>query len=435
MLRNASLIPSVVKKIKTEDFYREAHKMIFDAIVALDAGGKPVDPALVVNQLVTLGTLEKVGGESYLIDVMEKVPVPLNAVHYAGIVLDYSMRRALCMEGARIMQGATDMSTPSVDILTSFEKEVGECRSRLVAGERIDILELAKRVASQMEMYKSPEKRGLTTGYIDLDRLMGGIKKQHFIVIAGRPSMGKSSLAFNVSRNAVGLKKKVLIVTLEMSDEEVLYSMAISGAHVNSNRIRDGFATGEEIARVILSLGTLTEGFLWIEQPKTNDLYEIRALVKEHHGQHGLDLVVIDYLQMMEVASGAQKKRFDSNRQQEVATISRTVKMMTRELDVPIIGICQLNRGSEGRDDKRPRLSDLRDSGSLEQDADTVLLLYRDDYYNKDSPNPNVCEIEVSKNRSGRTGVVETLFLRDMLKFENLSSVAEGSFGQEGRFS
>jgi replicative DNA helicase len=173
-------------------------------------------------------------------------------------------------------------------------------------------------------------------------------------------------------------------------------------------------------------LGALTEGFLWIEQPKTSDLYEIRSLVKEHYAQHGLDLIVIDYLQMMEVGVGAQRKRYDNNRQQEVSTISRTVKMLTRELEVPIIGICQLNRNAEGREDHRPRLSDLKESGALEQDADTVLLLYRDDYYNKDSPTPNICDVEVAKNRSGRTGVIETVFLRDMLLFENKADLPVG---------
>jgi replicative DNA helicase len=203
--------------------------------------------------------------------------------------------------------------------------------------------------------------------------------------------------------------------------------MAVSHSHVNSNRIKDGFATEEEIQRVMMALGVLVECDLWIEHPKTNDLYSIRALVREHYRRHGLDLVVIDYLQMMEIGSDhSQPRRKNENRQQEVSAISRSTKMLATELDIPVIGVCQLSRAVEARDGHRPRLSDLRESGSLEQDADVVLLLYRDDYYNRDSQTPNICEIDVAKNRSGRTGVIETVFLRDMLLFESKADMPVG---------
>lgn len=426
MLRDPRLISVVAQKVKAEDFYRDAHRTIFTAITELDMAGKKPDLSLLAEQLKGDGALEKAGGSAYLVKIMEEVPIPLNAAHYAQIVLDYAMRRAAYCELQKVGQTAADMSCPIMDILSSAEKGIGQCRERLSAGERLDINALAHRVFDQIESYKYPDKRGLVTGFLDLDKLMGGIKKQHFIVIAGRPSMGKSTLSFNIARKSVEVKKKVLIVSLEMGADDVLYSMIMAYSRVNSNRIKDGFATDEEVQRLALSMGAFTEfGCLWIEEPKQNDLYAVKSLIREHHQSHGLDLVIIDYLQLMEVGSSGKQKRYE-NRQQEVSTISRTIKMMTRELEVPIIGICQLNRGAEGREDHRPKLSDLRETGALEQDADTVLLLYRDDYYNRNSPTPNICEVEVAKNRGGRTGVIETVFLRDMLLFESKADIPVG---------
>ena len=424
------MIPVVAQKIRVEDFYRDAHRVIFDAITKLDMEGKKVDLTLLAHQLKEMGTLEKAGGEMYLCDVMEKVPVPGNAAHYAGIVLDYAMRRAACFELMKVGQSASDMSVQVVDLLSAAEKGIGQCRERLSAGEKIDINTLAHRVFEQIESYKYPEKRGLVTGFCDLDKLMGGIKSQHFIVIAGRPSIGKSTFAFNIARKAIETKKKVLIVTLEMGAIDVLYSMVMAHARVNSNRVKDGFASEEELQRILLAMSSFIDnGGIWIEEPKVNDLYAVKSMIREHKQSHGLDLVIVDYLQLMEASSsGGPKKRIE-NRQQEVTTISRTFKMMTRELEVPIIGICQLNRGAEGREDHRPKLSDLRESGSLEQDADLVMLLYRDDYYNRNSASPNICEIDVAKNRGGRTGVVDTVFLREMLAFENKSDIAPGFDG------
>jgi replicative DNA helicase len=418
-LRDPRLIPSVAQKVRAEDFYRNSHQKIFEAVVKLDMAGKSADLSLLSQQLKENGTLEEAGGDEYLCKVMENVPIPLNAAHYAGIVLDCAMRRAAVRELMRVGQTASDMSIPVADVLAVAERGIGQCRERLSAGERLDIMALSKQVIEQIESAKYPEKRGLVTGFADLDKLTGGIKQQ-FIVIAGRPSMGKSQFSFNVARKAVEANRRVLIVTLEMSAVDVLYSIVMAHAHVNSNRVRDGFANEEEIMRVTMAMSWLIESNkLWIEEPKQNDLYAMKALVREHRQSHHIDLAIIDYLQLLECGGSSGKQRRYENRQQEVTTISRTIKMMSRELEIPIVGICQLHRGPEGRDDHRPRLSDLRESGSLEQDADIVMLLYRDDYYNRNSASPNICEIDVAKNRGGRTGVVETVFLRDMLRFED----------------
>ena len=427
ILRDNRLIPAVVQKVRVEDFYRDAHRVIYEAILKLDIEGKPVDFSLLENKLKEAGTLEKAGGREYLLKVLESVPVPVNATHYAQIVLICATRRAAITALMTASHNLTDESEPVPDLLSDAEKGIGLCRERLSAGERIDLDKLAREVFDQIEAYKYPEKRGLGTGFLDLDKLTGGIRKNHFVVIAGRPGLGKSQFSFNIARKAIALKKKVLVVSLEMTAHDIFYSMLVSEARVSASRVQEGFSSEEELQRMLIATGCILDSkCLWIEQPRNNDLYAVKALIREHHQNHGLDLIIIDYLQMMEVHQTTSHRQRIDNRQSEVAAISRTTKMMTREFNIPVIGICQLNRGTEGREDHRPRLSDLRESGSLEMDADIVLLLYRDDYYNKDSPTPNICEIDVAKNRGGRTGVVEVVFMRDMLRFEDKADAPVG---------
>lgn len=403
--------------IKAEDFYRISHQRIFQVMLDLAEADQPVDLITVTSELQDRGWLEEIGGVSYLSDLANSVPTAANVDYYAKIVEEKAILRRLIKVATEIASSGYAAEEDVEEVLSRAERSILDVASGRNTDGFIPIKDVLVETYERLEMLhnSSSDITGIPSGFRDLDRLTSGFQPSDLIIVAARPSVGKTAFALNVAQNvAARAGVTVAIFSLEMSALQLVQRMLCAEGNIDANRMRTGTFQEEDWEKLAMAMATLSKANIFIDDSPAITVGQIRAKCRRLKAEHGLGLIIIDYLQLIQ---GTGKE----NRQQEISAISRTLKSIARELDCTVMALSQLSRAVEQRQDKRPMLSDLRESGSIEQDADLVAFLYRDDYYNQDSENKNVVEIIIAKQRNGPVGKVELAFLKEYNKFVNLS--------------
>lgn len=419
-------IISVMEFLTPEDFYRVSHQLIFAAMIELNQNNIDIDAITVSEILRQKNQMENIGGEVTLIELLDKVPTAANVEYYTQIVLEKSTRRKLIKTSTNIVKTAYQEDEPIATVLDTAEKDILSVSEGRNKAGFIPISTVLRTAYESLEerAKNNGEVTGIATGYIGLDRMTSGLHADELIILAARPSVGKTAFVLNIAKNvAVNLNETVAIFSLEMGAESLVERIICSHASINAGHLKTGKLTPEEYTQYFVATGALSEAPIFIDDTPGIRVAEIRAKCRRlKQERNNLGLVVIDYLQLIE---GNGKE----SRQQEVSEISRNLKKLAKELKVPVIALSQLSRGVEQRQDKRPIMSDIRESGSIEQDADIVAFLYRDDYYRQEpDENGHVPEVEpnstieviIEKNRSGPRGTVELNFMKEFNKFTNL---------------
>ena len=422
MLLDREAIPTAVESLEPEDFYWSKHAIIYNAICQLFDKGDPVDLVTLSEKLREEDKLEEVGGASYITSVVNSVPTAANIKHYAEIVEEKSILRGLIKTANQISKLGYKDEGEVDDLLDQAESLIFEVSEKRSVKEFSGIKDVLMDTFDDLEeLHETQEDvTGVPTGFRDLDKMTSGFQESDLIIIAARPSMGKTALALNIGQYAaVEEDTSVAIFSLEMSKSQLVQRMLCSEAQVNSHRLRTGQLRDTDWRRLSQAAGRLGESDIFIDDTPGITVMEMRAKARRIKAEHGLDLILIDYLQLMQGSGGAE------SRQQEVSKISRSLKGLGRELNVPVVSLSQLSRAVEQRNDKRPQLSDLRASGSIEQDADVVAFIYRDEYYNPDTEKKGITEIIVGKQRNGPVGTVELAFQKEYTKFVDLSKREE----------
>ncbi len=414
--------------VNERDFYRHDHQLIFRAIAALSTEDKPYDVVTISDWLEKRGELESIGGLAYLGLLASETPTAVNIKAYAEIVREYSVLRNLIQVGNEIANSAYNADgRSSKELLDQAEKLVFEI-AEAGAGNRKGFEDirslLSQAVARVQELYESDEPiTGISSGFAKFDEKTSGLQKSDLIIVAGRPSMGKTSFAMNLAENAaVSGGKSVAVFSMEMPGEQLALRMMSSLGRIDQHNLRTGKLQDHDWPRLTSATTMLSKARLFIDDTPALSPTELRARARRLKREHGLDLIIIDYLQLMQIGGSTE------NRATEISEISRSLKALAKELDVPVIALSQLNRSVEQRPDKRPVMSDLRESGGIEQDADVILFIYRDEVYNPDSPDKGTAEILIRKQRNGPIGMVKLAFLGQYTRFENL---AYDDFGGE----
>ncbi len=419
MLTDRDSVLSAIEVLRKESFYREDNKMIFEAIVNLYSKSQPIDVITVKAELSDMGNLERVGGLEYIAGLTEKFTTSANIDKYIRIVDDKATHRSLIQTANELVALGYNEAEEVDKIMDMAEKKVFDLSSKKNTNGYAPIKDvLLESYGKLEELYNAKGKlSGLTTGFIDLDNKTSGLHNSDLVIVAARPAMGKSAFAINLATNvALKAKKGVVIFSLEMSKEQIGNRILCSEAMVDSNKLRTGMLEDDDWAKLAENLGRLSDAPIYIDDTAGISIMEIRAKARKLHIEKDIGLVVIDYLQLIQ-GSGNR----NSSREQEISEISRSLKILAKELNVPVIALSQLSRSVEKRDDKRPMLSDLRESGAIEQDADIVMFLYRDDYYHPDTEKKNISEIILAKHRGGSTGTVDLAWLPSYTKFANLT--------------
>ncbi len=419
MLLSRDAIAEAVEVVAVEQFYRPAHAHVYDAISTLYAAGDPVDPVTVGEELDRAGVLETIGGLDGLISLQLNTPATSNAAKYARIIQErHTLRRLIETAGeiAELGYSRPDDVTKTVDLAENMMFQVAQGRVADTMGEIRELLDLT---LDRLEhLYEQGQGiTGTPTGFIDLDELLSGLQPNSLTIVGARPAMGKTSFALNIAAHAaVRENRPVLVFSLEMGHLELSQRLLCAEANVDAKNMRDGSLREEDWTRISNGIGRLAESPMWIDDNPNLTIMEIRAKARRLKSRVGdLGMIVVDYLQLMTGRSNAE------SRQVEVAEISRGLKILARELQCPVVGLSQLSRNLEARQDKRPMLSDLRESGSIEQDADVVLFLYRDEVYNPGTDSEGLAEVIVAKHRNGPTGTVHLGFLPRFTSFKNLT--------------
>jgi replicative DNA helicase len=417
LIDNNTLL-EIVEILSPEDFYRSAHQKIFRSCLDLFEKSEPIDLITVTNNLRSKNQLDEIGGAAYLAGLIDTVPLAVNARHYAQIVFEKSSLRRLIEKATAIARQCYEDREDLNDVLDFAERsifEVSENKNRQAFSHLSEIIQKNFETLEEKQGNKSLVT-GVPSGYTDLDRLTSGFQNSDLIIIAARPSMGKTALALNMARNAaVDQNIPVAVFSLEMSKEQLSLRMLCSEARVDSSRVRSGFFTMEDWTSLTEAAALLTEIPIYIDDSSSISVTELRAKARRMKMDKNIGLIIIDYLQLMR--SGRSLERRDL----EISDMSRSLKALAKELNIPVIALSQLNRMLEQRNDKRPKLSDLRESGALEQDADVVAFIYRDEVYNKEEANlhKGTAEIILSKQRNGPTGTAILSFLNSFTRFEN----------------
>lgn len=418
MLTDKDAVISAIEVLKENDFYREDNKAIYSAIMNLYNRAEPVDIITVKAELASIGKLESVGGLEYLAELPEKVPSSANVDRYIKIVEEKSILRNLIKTSNELITLGYDNTQEVDEIIDVAEKKIFNLMQNRNQKGYTPIKDVLVDTFAQLEQLYNQKQQitGVPTGFADLDYKTSGLHKSDLALIAARPAMGKSAFAINIATNAaVKNKVPVIIFSLEMSKEQIVNRILCSEAMVDSNKIRTGKLEEDDWGKLAGALGPLSEAEIYIDDTPGISITEIRAKCRKLKLEKNIGLVVIDYLQLVQ---GTNKR--NGSREQEISEISRSLKILAKEIDVPVIALSQLSRAAEQRPDHRPMLSDLRESGAIEQDADIVMFLYRDDYYNQDSEKKNIAEVIIAKHRSGSTGTVELLWLSNFTKFANI---------------
>ena len=414
-----------------EDFYRSAHQKIFNVMLKLNDEGKAVDLITVMEDLAATKGLEEVGGVTYLSELAGSVPTAANVEYYARIVEEKSLLRRLIRTATNIAQEGYSREDEVEELLGEAEKNIMEVAQRKNSGSFQNIKDVLVRTYDNIEELanRKGDVTGIPTGFAELDRMTAGFQRNDLIIVGARPSVGKTAFALNIAQNvATKTDETVAIFSLEMGAEQLVMRMICAEGNINAQNLRTGDLTDEDWRKLTMAMGSLSNAGIYIDDTPGVRIGEIRSKSRRLKQEHGLGMILIDYLQLIQ-GNG----RSGENRQQEVSEISRSLKALARELEVPVIALSQLSRGVEQRQDKRPMMSDIRESGSIEQDADIVAFLYRDDYYDKESENKNIIEIIIAKQRNGPTGTVSLAFVKEYNKFVNLerrfddSSVPSGA--------
>ena len=426
MLVSEMAASAVAERLTAEDFYSEVHRIIYGAMTRLYARGEPIDQLTLTNELRSIGEFDKVGGRAYVFQIVESVPTAANAARYADIVRGKALLRDIIDVGSRITEDAFGEPEDVSKALDAAEQLIYGVSNRTLREHLAPVSELAPGALEMIQrLYEAEgEVTGVETGFEDLDRLTTGFHKSDLVILAARPAMGKTALALNAIWYAAGQKgMPVAIFSLEMSKEQLVQRLISQITRIPAQALRSGNVKAEDWPKLVRGVAEVSRAPVWIDDTAGVTLMEIRAKVRrlssqlKARGEPPLALVVVDYLQLM---IGGQGNRSE-NRQQEIAEISRGLKVLARDLDVPVLAIAQLSRAVEQRHDKRPLLSDLRDSGAIEQDADMVMFLYRDEYYNADSDDKGIAEIIVGKHRNGPTGKVLLAWMEQYTKFASLA--------------
>ena len=414
MLLDNEAINLVTEILRTDNFYKTSHQHIFDTIVNIYNKNNAVDLVILKDELKKQSLLEKVGGAEYLMELEESVPLASNVEYYAKIVREKTIKRDLITATAKIQQEAYNDSLESEELLDVAEKEIFDITQRKFSSPTIKLFNILHDTFDHISNLHDREGRltGISTGYYDLNDITSGLQKSELIVIAARPSMGKSSLVLNIAEHAGTKEKKpTLIFSMEMSAQQVAQNMLCSTAKIDAHLLRTGKLDDNQFSNLSLAMGDLSESEIFIDDTTGLGLLELRAKARRLKLQHNIQMIIVDYLQLMEA-------RKAENRQQEISSISRGLKALARELEVPVIAVSQLNRSVETREGHTPRMSDLRESGSIEQDADVIILLHREDYYDP-TKRPGEVDLNIAKQRNGPTGKVKLTFRREILRFEN----------------
>ena len=415
MLTDKDAVISAIEVLKEEDFYRTDNRAIYEAIINLYNRAEPIDIITVKAELESLGKIEQIGGLEYLASMPDKVPTTANVTKYIKIVEEKSTLRNLIKTANEIIELGYDPTEDVSDIMEGAEKKIFNIMQNKDKQSYSPIKDILVDSFTQLEELYNRKQHitGVPSGFVELDYKTAGFHGSDLVLIAARPAMGKSAFALNIATNAaVRANVPVVIFSLEMSKEQMTNRILCSEAMVDSNKVRTGKLEEEDWTKLAGSIGPLSEAEIYIDDTPGISVAEIRAKCRKLKLEKNIGMVVIDYLQLVQ---GSNKR--NGSREQEISEISRSLKILAKELNVPVIALSQLSRAVEQRPDHRPMLSDLRESGAIEQDADIVMFLYRDDYYNQDTEKKNVAEVIIAKHRGGSLGTVELLWLGNYTKF------------------
>ena len=423
MLTDQDAVIDAIEALKPEDFYRDDNKYVYEAIVNLYNKGEPIDIITVKSELTAIQKFEAVGGIEYLATLPDKVPLVANSGKYIKIVEEKALLRKLIKATDEIQSLSYEQSEETDNIMEHAEKKIFDIMQGKSQKGYSTLKEVLVESFAEIEkLYNQKEPiTGIPTGFSDLDNKTAGLHNSDLILVAARPAMGKSAFALNIATNAaINANVPVVIFNLEMSKSQLVNRMICSEAMVDSNKIRTGKMDEEDWVKLATALGPLSEAPVYIDDTPGISITEIRAKCRKLKLEKNIGLIVIDYLQLIQ---GSGKR--NASREQEISEISRSLKILAKELDVPVIALSQLSRAAEQRQDHKPMLSDLRESGAIEQDADIVMFLYRDDYYNPDSEKKNIAEVILAKHRAGSTGSIDLLWMGNYTKFANLDKYRE----------
>lgn len=424
LLETEALI-TAMERIRAEDFYSVAHQRIFEAMTDLNDDNQPLDLVTLTARLQDKSQLEEIGGVTYLAKLANAVPTAANVEYYAQIVEEKSMIRRLIRTATQIVSNGFAAEEDVGSLINDAEQRIMEISNRRSSSGFISIRDVLMEVFDRVEFLYNHKggTTGIPSGFRDLDKMTAGFQRSDLIIVAARPSVGKTAFALNIAQNvAVRAGETVAIFSLEMSAAQLVQRMVCAESNVDAGRMRTGYLEGDDWEKLTMAIGALSEAEVYIDDTPGITVADIRAKCRRLKKEKGLGMILIDYLQLIQGRGKAGE-----NRQQEVSEISRTLKQIARELEVPVIALSQLSRGVEQRQDKRPMMSDLRESGSIEQDADIVAFLYRDDYYNQETEKKNIIEIIIAKQRNGPVGTVELVFLKQFNKFVSLDRTHEES--------
>lgn len=419
MLISTDAVAEAVELLEPDDFYRTAHRVVFSAMQRLYQDGQPIDVITTTAALTAdEATLESVGGVEYIAELAASIPTALHTVQYANIIKEKALMRRIITVSTQIAEQGYDSEQTASELLAEAERRILELSQYRKARDFTHISDVLESTFDRIEQLYASEGQltGVPTGYSELDHMTSGFQKSDLIIVAARPSVGKTAFALNVGQNvAVRAGLPVAIFSLEMSKDQLVQRMLCAEAYIDGHKLRNGTLDDEDWPKLSMGVSTLSNAPIYIDDSPGITVPEMRSKLRRLKLEHGLGFVVIDYLQLIQ-----GRRSSGENRQQEISEISRTLKGLARELEVPIVALAQLSRSVEQRQDKRPMLSDIRESGSIEQDADIVAFLYRDDYYDPESEKKNIIEIIIAKQRNGPTGKVELVFLKNYNKFVNL---------------
>jgi replicative DNA helicase len=427
MLRDNGVIGDVVQIIRPDNFYADAHQKIFLAIIGLYERGHPVDLVLLADWLKEQKYIEDVGGYGYLAELWDAAPTAANAEYYARIVREKAIVRHLIHAGTEVLRDAYDQAMPADELLESAERRILDIAQMGITGQTFTLEQALREAYDRIDTRSQRDQMsisGLPTGFVDLDDKTAGLQNSELVIVAARPSVGKTAFALSLTRHVVVEEEQpVFFVSLEQSRIELAERLLCAQARVDSHKLRKGHLSSDDMQKLIEAGDRLRRAQLFIDDSPGQGMLRIAANARRLKLRHHIKMVVIDYLQLIE-----PDNRRDS-RQEQVANISRRLKFLAKELDIPVVSLAQLNRSPEDRTDHRPRLADLRESGSIEMDADTVMLLHRPEMY-EPGQHTGVVEVIIAKQRNGPTGEITLTFLKQFMRFENFA--VESPFGFEG---
>ncbi len=420
MMLDKEMVGQVVQIVDREAFYQADHQIIFDVLVKLYEQNRPIDAIILREELIKRQLYEEVGGNSYIGAILNSVPSAAHGAHYAGIVREKALLRQLISASNDILRDAYAPHEQAELVLDKAEKRIFDIAQRKVGKAMVPMEDVLHEV---FEMIENRGHSGLMTGFFELDDMMNGLQNGELIIVAARPSMGKTAFAMNIVERLAADEHRYpcAVFSLEMSKQQLAQRMLCSRGEIDAHKLRKGMLQSHEYAKLASVVGDLAKAPIWVDDSPGLTILDLRAKARRLKMQHDIKCIMIDYMQLMD-NPGVE------SRQQQISEISRGIKSVARELNIPVICLSQLNRASEGRDGHRPRMSDLRESGSIEQDADVIALLHREDYYKMSEPDfqpDNIAEVIIAKQRNGPTGTVKLAFMNKTTRFENLSTQAD----------